>query len=161
MTSILVVDDDPLVCEMVTDCFRQEMDARVDCALSGREAALLIKSCQFDLALIDAVVPGIGGFDLAELAANENIPVLLTSGHPAFCEKFDRFNFPHLQKPWDLDILVEEAAGIIRNTRENVRRVRAAARDMRRHREALEAAMTEAHRLVAAMSAEDAKPGKA
>jgi DNA-binding response OmpR family regulator len=148
MPHLLVVDDDPLVCDMVTDCLQSELRARVDCALNGEDAWILIKSYQYDLALIDAVVPGIGGFQLAELAANENIGVLLTSGHPDSCDRLVRFDFPHLQKPYALDTLIAQASTIIQDARENIRRVQDAAAKMRARTVALAAAMEESRRLL-------------
>jgi DNA-binding response OmpR family regulator len=150
---ILVVDDDPLICEIVTDCLRQDLSAYVDAAQNGRDAALLIKGYQFDLAVIDAVLPDIDGLDLAELAANENTGVLFTSGHPESCDKLNRFNFPHLRKPFDLDALVGEAASIVRDTRENIQRVRVATAQMRERGEELAATLEASRRLMEKLTA--------
>lgn len=150
MPHVLVVEDDPLVCDVVTDCLQSDLRARVDCALNGEDGWILIKSYQYDLAIIDVMVPGIGGFQLAELAANENIAVLLTSGHPDACDRLWRFQFPHLQKPYNFDTLTDEATTIIQETRENIRRVRDATAKMRIHTEALAAALEDSHRLLAA-----------
>ncbi len=150
MPHLLVVEDDPLVCDVVTDCLQSELGARVDCALHGEDGWILIKSYQYDLAIIDVMVPGISGFQLAELAANENIGVLLTSGHPDSCDQLTRFNFPHLTKPFDLDVLTGSATAIIQSNRKNIRRVRDASIKMHANIEALVAAVEEARRLLAA-----------
>jgi DNA-binding response OmpR family regulator len=146
---VLVVEDDPLVCDVVTDCLQSDLRARVDCAHNSLDGWILIKSYQYDLALIDAMVPEIGGFQLAELAANENIGVLLTSGHPESCDQLVRFNFPHLQKPYSFDAFIDDATTILQDARENIRRVRDAAAKMRAHTEALAAAIEDSRRLVA------------
>jgi len=146
---VLVVEDDPLVCDVVTDCLQSDLRARVDCAHNGLDGWILIKSYQYDLALIDAMVPEIDGFHLAELAANENIGVLLTSGHPGSCDQLVWFNFPHLQKPYNFDTLIGEANTIIQDARENIRRVRDATAKMRVHTEALAAAVEDSRRLLA------------
>jgi DNA-binding NtrC family response regulator len=159
MTSILVVDDEPQVCELFTDCLREEFCANVDFALTGRDGRLLLKGYRFDLAVIDVSLPDMSGLELAELAANENTAVLLTSGHPDSCEKLGRFKFPHLEKPFSLDTLIGEAATIIRDARENVRRVRTASSEMRAHTEALEDALDEARRLVVEMKARTSPNG--
>jgi DNA-binding response OmpR family regulator len=148
MPRILVIDDDSQVCEMVADCFRHTLDADVYCALTGTDGARLLMGYEFDLAVIDVILPGVSGLALAELAANENTPVLLTSGHPVFYQELVRFNFPHLKKPFDFDVLAEKASSIIRDTRENVSRVRTSATEMRRHLDALEAALEQSFRLV-------------
>jgi DNA-binding NtrC family response regulator len=124
---VLVVDDDLAVAEVVAGML-EDLDCDVEIC-DGPQPSLewLITSMRFDLALIDAALPGISGIKLAELAANENISVLLTSGQPEACETLDRFHFPHLRKPFDLDILIAEAADILRDRGENIRRVRSSA----------------------------------
>ncbi len=144
-----MIEDDSLICEMVADCFRTELGAEVVCALTGPDGARMIMGYAFDLAVIDAVLPDVSGFALAELAANENLPVLMTSGHPLLSDQLVRFNFPHLRKPFDLNALIEEARTIISSTRQNIRRVQHSAATMRAHLEALEIALKEAHRLMA------------
>jgi CheY-like chemotaxis protein len=146
---LLVADDDAMVCEAITDCLQLELRARVDCALSGHDARKLMTGYQYDLALIDALLPDIDGFRLAELAANENIPVVLTSGHPGVCDRLIRFDFPHLHKPYSFDTLIGEATRVIQGARENIRRVRDASSKMRAHTEALAAAVEDARRLMA------------
>jgi DNA-binding response OmpR family regulator len=157
LNRILVVDDDPLICEMVTTCLRQALPAYVDAALKGRDGALLIKGYQFDLTVIDAVLPDMDGLALAELAANENTGVLLTSGHPASCDTLNRFNFPYLRKPFDLDALVGEASVIIRDIKENIRRVREAAAQMRVHAAELAAKLETSRRLMEKLPTDDSK----
>lgn len=148
MPRILVVEDDALICQMVADCVREALGADVYCALTGTNGARLIMGYEFDLAVIDVALPGVSGLALAELAANENIPVLLTSGHPVLQQELRRFKFPHLQKPFDLDVLVAKARSTIEDTRENISRVRASAAEMRHHLDALEAALEESCRLM-------------
>ena len=109
MVHVLVVDDEPAICELLSDCLRNDLHARVDCAHDGRDGLKLLKASHYDLALIDAILPGINGFRLAELAANDKTPVLLVSGNPSACEQLERFGFPHLSKPFALDVLVSEA----------------------------------------------------
>jgi DNA-binding response OmpR family regulator len=149
MPRVLVIEDDSLICEMVADCFRSELGAEVVCTLTGPDGARLIMGYEFDLAVIDAVLPDVSGFALAQLAANENLPVLMTSGHPLLSDQLVRFNFPHLRKPFDLNALIEEARTIINGTRQNIRRVQHSAATMRAHLKALEIALKEAHRLMA------------
>ena len=149
MPRILVVEDDTLICQMVADCVREALAADVYCALTGTDGARLIMGYKFDLAVIDVLLPGVSGIALAELAANENIPVLLTSGHPMLQRELARFDFPTLPKPFDLDVLVQKASSIINDTKATIRRVKTSAADMRRHLDALEVALEESCRLVA------------
>jgi DNA-binding response OmpR family regulator len=78
---IAVVDDEPLICALIEDVF-EDAGAYVRCATTGCEAAEMLVETLFDLALIDVVLPDASGLALAEIAANNNTPVLLMTGHP-------------------------------------------------------------------------------
>jgi DNA-binding NtrC family response regulator len=69
-------------------------------------------------------LPLISGFELAGFAANENIPVLLVSGHPGMNDKLRLFGYPYLEKPVGLDALRAEAVRVIGESHENIRRVK-------------------------------------
>ena len=87
----------------------------------------MLRSSQFDLALIDACLPGLSGLQLAEIAANENTPVLLISGHPDINATLASCGFPHLPKPFSLDALLQRSKEAIVLAEENVRLVKASA----------------------------------
>jgi DNA-binding NtrC family response regulator len=108
----------------------------------------MMVSSHFDLAIIDVGLPEISGVELATFAANENIPVLLISGHPEINNKLERFDYPYLAKPFGLDKLAAEAVRVIAATGENIRRVKASAEKMRANKEALSAAVAESQRLL-------------
>lgn len=151
VAKILVVDDDALVCDVLTGCLREDLGAEVKCALTGEHGALMITGMRFDLTLIDALLPDVSGIALAEFAADEDTAALMMSGHPKINETLDRFDFPHLEKPFELASLVAEATNIMRDTRKNIRRVKASAVQMRASSEALNAAMEKAWRLLDAI----------
>lgn len=130
MTQILVVDDEPMICQIVTDGL-QELEANIVCAYSGPQGAELLRNRSFDLALIDIMVGGVSGFALAEMAAERNTPVLLMSGHPDATDKLERFEFPHLNKPFGLQTLLSEAKRTMMAGPRNVRLIQYAVARMR------------------------------
>lgn len=130
MTQILVVDDELMVCQIVTDSLL-ELDANVMCAHSGPQGAELLRSLSFDLALIDVMVGGVSGFTLAEIAAGRDTPALLMSGHPDATGKLERFEFPHLSKPFGVQTLLNEAKRTMAAGPRNVRLVQDAIARMR------------------------------
>jgi DNA-binding NtrC family response regulator len=148
MPKILVIDDDPAVCEVITDCLQEWAGTAVDCALNGMLGAQKLQQGHFDLALIDGVLPTVSGLQLAEIAANENTPVLLLSGHPDYTEKFHSFGYPYLAKPFSLDQLLSESRRVIAETSENIRCVKASAARMQASAEALTAAIEESKQLL-------------
>jgi DNA-binding NtrC family response regulator len=121
----------------------------VHCARNGNDGKKLLETRSFDLALIDAHMPGIPGLELAAVAANENIPALIMSGHPDAAEKCDRFGFPYLSKPFGLEALARETERVMADKAAIIRQVKEATGRMRAEMQKLKSAMAESARLVA------------
>ncbi len=121
---ILVIDDDPLVCEIITSCLEDWIGTVVDCATTGGIGAQKIRSGIFNLAIIDALLPEVLGVTLAEMAVHQNTPTLLLAGHPETIEEFEVAQCPYLSKPFPLSALMEEARRAVIAPAENVRRVK-------------------------------------
>src|ERR1700689_4635132 len=102
MTSILVVEDDPGICDLLTDLLEVDLAARVRCERTGSLARRAIETAGFALAIIDVNMPEISGYELARRAANRNIPTLLSSGHPDADIKLKKCACPYLVKPYHL-----------------------------------------------------------
>jgi CheY-like chemotaxis protein len=80
---ILVVDDEPLVCEMVKAMLMQD-GHEVDTAPGGREGLTRFDADHFDLVLADYRMPGMKGDQFAS-AIKKRLrpkPVILITGHP-------------------------------------------------------------------------------
>ena len=125
MASILVVEKDSGICDLVVEVLEIELAAAVTCARTGAQGKNAIETGYFDLAVIDCGMPQISGYELAEYAINRNIPVLLYTGHPAAIAALDGHHFPHLAKPFQLHELIYTAAKIITHAADNVAQVKA------------------------------------
>jgi CheY-like chemotaxis protein len=102
---VLVVDDEPLVCEMVSECLRDE-GWDVVCA---EDAPAALQADGVDLAVIDAVLPGqIDGMQLADLLGAEGIGVMLMSGEAEALERASASGRRVLAKPFRIAALVDE-----------------------------------------------------
>jgi DNA-binding response OmpR family regulator len=123
---IVVIDDDPLICELIMDALGSSGTA-VQCATRGRSGRKLLTGKRFDLAIIDVVLPDASGIALAAIAANENTPVLLITGRAnvtARLKQYDLLDFPCLLKPFDLVRLRTEAERVMAESRQNVQRIK-------------------------------------
>jgi len=77
---ILVVDDDPRVRSML-DRYLTGEGFHVDCAENGDAMRRYLAGNGFDLVILDLVIPGESGLDLArELRATRDLPVIMLSG---------------------------------------------------------------------------------
>ena len=101
---ILVVDDEPLICQSVTmmlDCDRH----RAETARDGTEALAKFDSEHFDVVLTDYFMPGMRGDQLARAIKERNPsqPVILLTAFPP-TDKRQTFDLI-LLKPFSLDNL--------------------------------------------------------
>ncbi|OSQ35399.1 response regulator [Thalassospira mesophila] len=83
MTHILVVDDSPETLTMLTDALSME-GMNVEVATSGRQAFGLVENNIPDLVLMDAMMPGIDGFETCRVLKSEkgceDVPVVFMTG---------------------------------------------------------------------------------
>ncbi|MGE0225733.1 MAG: response regulator [Acetobacteraceae bacterium] len=127
MIRVLVVDTDEAVCDVMKAVIEEEYPgSRVTCLFSGDLAVQALDAQQVDLAVIEAVLPGVCGFKLAEQAARRGIPVLLMSGELRTQDSLAQFGYPHLCKPFRIGDLAAEIRRLTRMASENLRRLRMA-----------------------------------
>jgi DNA-binding response OmpR family regulator len=148
MTSILVAEVDPRVCDFLTEVLQAELAAKVKCARTGSLVLEAIETAAFDLAIIDVSIPGISGYDLARHAANRNISTLLSSGHPDADAKLRKSDCPYLAKPYRISDLVYESAKAITHAADNIRRIKASLGKFATTTEGLEVDLAESSRLM-------------
>ena len=97
--NVLLVDDEPTICEVIRDFLEDQPGTTVACATTGEEGAQAIRDRRFDVALLDVMIPGLSGFALAEMAVTADLPVLLLSGHPLVNDTLSSFGWPYMPKP--------------------------------------------------------------
>lgn len=148
MTAILVAEDDPGICDLLTDLLTVEFAATVRCEQTGSRALQAIETAGFDLAIIDVNMPEISGYELAGRAANRNIPTLLSCGHPDAAARLKEFGCPYLAKPYGVTDVIGASAKAITQAGENIRRTKACLAKLEATTEALKAAIAESNRLM-------------
>lgn len=109
----LVVDDQPLVRDVIRMALEYDGSSRVSCAGSADEALAAILRDIPDAAIVDAVLPKVSGLWLARQIADLGVPVLLTSGNPACIGTLADIGCPFLAKPFRLDQLWHETRLLI------------------------------------------------
>lgn len=78
----LIVDDDPIVRDILTDILSGMCGFRIDTAVNGLEAIALLKQNQYDIIFTDLNMPKLGGMDLLKesIKSYPNIPVVMITG---------------------------------------------------------------------------------
>jgi DNA-binding response OmpR family regulator len=108
MRHVLVVDDEPAICELVQLALEADGSCRVTRASSAGEAVALLQRDPPDAAIIDAVLPQVSGLQLASQFLDLGVPVLIVTGEPATRAKLEDVGCPHLAKPFQINVLVSE-----------------------------------------------------
>jgi DNA-binding response OmpR family regulator len=82
-TRILVVDDDPILCEFASVYLTTPMSKVVSTLDSSAALDLLMRE-QFDVALVDIAMPGMDGFELVERIRGQEklrgLPIVIVTG---------------------------------------------------------------------------------
>ena len=79
MRNILLIEDDPFLCEMYSSKFK-ETDFNLLIVKDAKEALKVIKKNKLDLILLDIILPGMDGFELLKKIKKDksisDIPVI-------------------------------------------------------------------------------------
>jgi DNA-binding response OmpR family regulator len=153
MIRVLLVQENPLFCEKIVDYVRSSLNNEVECARTGTIGAEMIAHGRFDIALISATLPDNAGIELARLASNENIAVLMLSENASISQKMERLRYRYLQKPFTVDALLSETCQIVRENQETLAKTRSCAARVEANMEALRLEIAQANRLFDAILA--------
>ena len=125
MQHVLVVDDQPEIRAVVQLGLEELGHYRVSAVATGERALRLLDVDRPDLVVLDAVLPGMTGIELAAHAVLRDIPVVVITGEPATEERLERAGWPHLRKPFHVRELVSEVRTTIAQAYDNNRAIRA------------------------------------
>lgn len=74
---VLVVDDEKLIVKGIRFSLEQD-DMEVTCAYDGEEALQLARSQEFDIILLDVMLPGLTGFEVCQqIREFSNVPIIM------------------------------------------------------------------------------------
>ena len=153
MARMLLVQHDRRFSEAFLNRVRADSTDEVECALNGEVAAKMIVSGQFEAALISATMPDASGIELAKLAVNENLPVLMLSDNRNVSEELRRLDFRYLEHPFTVEALLWESRQIAFNSKRNVSRAKSSLAKLEANLNLLKAEVAESNRLFDAIIA--------
>jgi len=124
-TRILLIEDHRDLAETIVD-FLETMGGIVDYAADGLSGLHLARTQKFDVILLDVMLPGIDGLELAKKLREQHtlsVPILMITARDELNDKLAGFEAgadDYLVKPFDLPELVARIHSLIRRTRGNV-----------------------------------------
>ena len=119
MQKILVVEDDLDIQELLKN-FLQEGGYEVSLANDGVEALSIFSASQFDLVLLDVMLPKIDGFAVCEFIRKQSqVPIIMLtalSGEEEQIRGLDLQVDDYITKPFSLPILIRKIAAVLRRS---------------------------------------------
>jgi CheY-like chemotaxis protein len=108
--SILIVEDDPTIRDILEEVFEEETMHQVLLAEDGEDALEILQTATPKLFLLDYKLPGMNGLEFVErirsMKGYEQTPVLLMSAN-VFREDLTKYQLKYVRKPFDLDKLLK------------------------------------------------------
>lgn len=121
---ILIVEDEARLAQAIAEMFHQQKD-RVEIALDGKEALDYLRTYEFDLIVLDWMLPGCSGLDVLRhlRASGRQTPVLMLSAKGEIEDKVDGLDAgadDYMSKPFSTRELLARAKALIRRKGEVV-----------------------------------------
>jgi DNA-binding response OmpR family regulator len=114
MQHILVVDDDPGICELLRQALGGEGGYRVTCVGRGLDALWHLEHDRPAVAIIDVVLQDMSGVRLAKRALDRGVVPLIITGHHRSGEWLEQLGCPYLAKPFRIADLLQRIEGLTR-----------------------------------------------
>ena len=119
MAKIMVVDDEKLIVKGIR--FSLEQDGyEVDCAYDGDEAIERAKEREYDVVLLDVMLPGHDGFEVCQTIREfSEMPIIMLTARGEESDELQGFNLgvdEYISKPFSPKILVARVEAILRRS---------------------------------------------
>lgn len=122
MKKILVVEDEFPIVELIRIAL-SHIGYDVDYALDGEKGADLIETGQYDLVLLDIMLPKYNGYELLEYAKTMDMPVIFITAKGKVKDKIkglDRGADDYIVKPFEIEELVARVHSVLRRYNQKI-----------------------------------------
>ncbi len=117
MDQILIIDDDKELCALIEQSVLEE-GIRVDCCYHGRSGLQKLKENEYQLVILDVMMPGSDGFEtLGQIRRESSLPILMLTAKNDSASKVRGLRAgadDYLTKPFDMDELIARIGALIR-----------------------------------------------
>ena len=119
MKKILVVEDEKDI-QNIIKAFLENAEYKVETADDGLDAINLIQKNNYDLILLDILLPKIDGFTVCEMIRkNSNVPIIILTAltdEENQLKGFDKLADDYITKPFSMPVLLKHIEAIFRRT---------------------------------------------
>ena len=114
---VLVVDDEKLIVKGIR--FSLEQDGmEVDCAYDGEEALTMIKNKEYDIILLDVMLPKLTGFEVCQQVREfSSVPIVMLTAKGEDMDKILGLEYgadDYITKPFSLAVLRARVGAVLR-----------------------------------------------
>ena len=117
MNTILIIDDDRELCALIKRSVLSE-NIEADFCNTGKEGLQKLKEQEYQLVVLDVMMPGMDGFEtLEEIRKESNLPILMFTSKNDSVSKVRGLRAgadDYLTKPFDMDELTARIVSLIR-----------------------------------------------
>ncbi|SJN79266.1 two-component response regulator,Tn1549-like,CTn4-Orf26 [Clostridioides difficile] len=117
MNKVLIIDDDKELCALIKRSVLSE-DIEADFCNTGKEGLQKLKEREYQLVILDIMMPGMDGFETLEEIRKENsLPILMFTSKNDSASKVRGLRAgadDYLTKPFDMDELIARIISLIR-----------------------------------------------
>ena len=117
MNKVLIIDDDKELCVLIKRSVLSE-DIEADFCNTGKEGLQKLKEKEYQLVILDVMMPGMDGFETLEEIRKENsLPILMFTSKNDSASKVRGLRAgadDYLTKPFDMDELIARVISLIR-----------------------------------------------
>ena len=123
MPRVLVVDDEKLIVKGIR--FSLEQDGmEVDCAYDGEEAVELAKKTEYDIVLLDVMLPKLDGYEVCRPSEFSDMPIIMLTAKGGDMDKILGLEYgadDYISKPFNILEVKARIKAIIRRSSKNRR----------------------------------------
>lgn len=116
---ILIIEDDEAIRKILTEPLAAE-GYEVSAASDGAEGIAVFQKQNFDLILLDLMLPGIDGYTVREMIRRESqIPIIILTAldtEDAQIKGFDKLADDYITKPFSIRLVLKRVEALLRRT---------------------------------------------
>ena len=126
MARILIVEDSEELLTLVADFFRSKGSFEVDAAPDGNSALALISGNDYDIAILDIMLPGANGFEVCKaLRGKSNCPIVFLTAlgnESNILKGYETGADEYMVKPFSLKVLYAKCLALLNRTETELRK---------------------------------------
>ncbi len=115
--NILVIEDDLDIQELISEFLKAE-NYEVDTASDGVEGINKFKNGEYDLIILDLMLPNLDGFSTCKMIRNKsNVPIIILTALNDEKDQLKAFDFnvdDYITKPFSFNILIKRVEAVLR-----------------------------------------------